>query len=301
MRYSRVQVCVVASLMYLLAVFLAACNPKIESTIHRYKLKGVVVSVDLQSHYATINHEDIPGFMDAMTMAYLVKDDKAFAELAPGDQITADVVVANQQSWLENIVILKKGAPEAPKPSVQFHLPQPGEDVPNFTLVNQDGKRIRFRHYRGKAVLLTFIYTRCPLPDYCPRMTSNFEEINKALMQNQKIYAETHLLSISFDPKYDTPRVLREYGSRHIQAAGKAKFDHWEFASVTQIELKSVAKFFGLQYWEEGGQVTHSMSTALITPEGKLFKWYSGNDWKPADVVNDLTKMLQTSVEGKKA
>jgi protein SCO1 len=294
MRSSRGDVCAVFALILLLGVMSSSCRQGNQPAIRRYKLKGVVVSVDRQSHYATINHEDIPGFMDAMTMAYEIRNDKAFAQLAAGDQITADVVVSRPQYWLENIVIVKKGAPSGASSLSPFHQPQPGEAVPDFTLLNQDGRRIRFRHFRGKGVLMTFIYTRCPLPDYCPRMTANFAEINRTLMRDSKIYAKARLLSVSFDPKHDTPRVLRDYGLPYIHEDGMARFDHWEFASVPETELKDVARALGLQYWVENGQITHSMSTTLITPAGRIYKWYSGNDWKPADVANDMKRMLQT-------
>jgi protein SCO1 len=295
MRSDRGGISSFVSLIVLFSMILGSCEQGSQPTIRRFKLKGVVVSVDRQSHHATINHEDIPGFMDAMTMAYEIRDDKVLSELGSGDQITADVAAAVHSYWLENIVIVKKGGPSSANPLSPFHQPQPGEAVPDFMLVNQDGMHIRLQQYRGKGVLLTLIYTRCPLPDYCPRMTANFADIDKALKLDPKVYAKSHLLSVSFDPKHDTPRILREYGLPYIKEDGKARFNHWEFASVPEIELKDVAKALGLQYWVDGGQITHSMSTSLITPEGKFYKWYPGNDWKPVEIVNDMKMMLQTS------
>ncbi len=192
------------------------------------------------------------------------------------------------------MVLKRAGQPES-KQSSEFHLPKLGEEVPDFALVNQDGKRVRFRHYRGKAVLLTFIYTRCPLPDYCPRMSSNFAEIIQTLRREESVYARTHFLSISFDPTYDTPKVLRAYGAPYARENGKPAFNHWEFAFVPHSELKEVVAFFGLTYWEEQNQIAHSMSTALISPEGKLYRWYPGNEWKTADVLGDLMNLLNAS------
>jgi protein SCO1 len=160
--------------------------------------------------------------------------------------------------------------------------------VPNFTLVNQDGKRIRLEQYHGKALLLTFIYTRCPLPDYCPLMTHNFAEIEKALMESPELYTKTHLLSISFDSQYDTPPVLRNYARAFVTDRGPHTFDHWEFATVPAAEKSTVTKFFDVFVSEEQGQITHSLGTAIISPEGRFYKGYNGNDWKPADAAADL-------------
>src|SRR5262249_52474942 len=149
------------------------------------------------------------------TMPYPVVDPKLLDVAAPGDQITADVVVTPTAAHLENIVVVKKA--EAPKPGGSLRERVPGEMPPNFELVNQDGKHIRLQQYRGKALLLTFIYTRCPLAEYCPMATHNFAEIEKALAKTPAAYAKTHLLTISFDSQYDTPEVLRNY-SRSFMA-----------------------------------------------------------------------------------
>jgi protein SCO1 len=158
--------------------------------------------------------------------------------------------------------------------------------------VNQDGKRIGLRQYHGRAVLLTFIYTRCPLPDYCPLMTHNFAEIDKALAKNPQLYADTHLLSISFDPKFDTPPVLRNYARSYVQDKGAQTFQHWEFAALPAAETKDVTKYFNIFLSEQDGQITHSMCTAIISPAGTLYRFYSGSDWKPDEVLADLATLL---------
>lgn len=270
-----------------LCAVIVSCQTKNETLVRRFKLRGTVVSVDRQGHQAVINHEEIPGFMAAMTMAYKIKAEGVLEQLQPGDQITAEVVVAENDSWLENVVIVKKGSASGSSPSSQLPEPQPGRTVPDFVLVNQDGKRVHFRQYRGKLVLLTFIYTRCPLPDYCPRMNLNLAEINQALAKEKKLYSATHLLSISFDPEHDTPSVLKTYGT-DFTARTDPGFRHWEFVAIPSKELRRVTQFFGLSYWEETGQIVHSMSTALIAPDGNLYRWYPGNDWKVEDVMKDI-------------
>jgi len=275
------------------ALFLS-CHSEHQTTARRFKLRGTVVSVDRQGQQAVINHEEIPGFMAAMTMGYKIKDEAALRQLQPGDQITAEVVVTDNESWLENVVIVKKASASGSIPSSQLRQPEPGENVPDFLLVNQDGKRVHFRRYRGKSVLLTFIYTRCPLPDYCPRMNSNLAEINHALAKDKRLFSATHLLSISFDPEYDTPKVLRAYAAQYT-ARDDPGFRHWEFAVVPANELKEVARYFGLSYWQEAGQIVHSMSTTLIGPDGKLYRWYPGNEWKVGEVLKDIQEIRDRS------
>lgn len=278
-----------------LCISLTACSPQKEPPApqaHRYELKGKVVSIDRSKQQLVVDHGDIPGFMAAMTMPYPVKDANLLNDLAPGDQITAQVVVSNDSVWLENIVVVKKGTGAESRPASRFHAPEEGEEVPIFELVNQDGKKIQLDRYRGKAVLLTFIYTRCPMPDFCPLVTRNFAEIEKALAKEPAKYSKTHLLSISFDPKNDTPQALRKYGEKFAPENGKHTFDHWEFAVAPEAKVEEIAKFFGLLYKDDKGLLLHNLSTAIISSDGKIYKWYTGNEWKAAELLKDLSSSL---------
>jgi protein SCO1 len=258
----------------------------------RYHLAGAVVSIDKEQQHLVVNHGDIPGFMSAMTMPYPVADPATLDRVGVGDQITADVVVSNGAARLENVVVVKKGTGAPPAPSGASLKPGGDAEVPDFALLNQDGKRVHLGQYRGKAVLLTFIYTRCPLADYCPLMTHNFAQIEKGLAKTPDVYAKTHLLSISFDPTYDTPEVLRKYASAFVDEQKKPPFDHWEFASILEPERPEITRFFNLFLSDAGGQVTHSLSTNIIDPDGHVYRSYYDNDWKPADVLNDLTALV---------
>jgi protein SCO1/2 len=280
--------CVLALILSLSAIACRGPNQgQDQSRVRRYRLKGAVVQVDKSQQHLVVDHEEIPGFMAAMTMPYPVADSRSLEELSPGDRITADVVAGPSGVHLENIVVVKKSDGKASPPGARLQ-PSDRAPMPDFTLVNQDGKRVRLAQYRGKTVLLTFIYTRCPLPDYCPLMTHNFAEIEKTLMKSPEIYAETHLLSISFDSQYDTPQVLRNYARPFVADRGPRTFEHWEFATIPAAEKSAVMKFFDVFVTEEQGQITHSMSTALISPDGSICKGYNGNDWKPADVLADF-------------
>jgi len=281
----------------LCALLLVSCNksskPAAENPtgpeVKRYPLKGKVVSLDVKIGEANVDAEAIPGFMDAMVMPYKVKDPGQFAQLAVGDAITADVVVQGDSYWLENVKITKASGAAPPKPAAALHIPAPGEAVPDFQLINQNGKHIFLKQYRGKTLLVTFIYTRCPFPDFCPRVSHEFAEVNSQLEATRDLYGSTHLLSISFDPKHDTPKVLRDYGFACAASKKPTLFKHWEFAVSPASQLPALANFFGLTYIEEGGLITHSLSTAVIGPDGRIFKWYHGNEWQASDLLKDAS------------
>ncbi|HEV8483165.1 MAG TPA: SCO family protein [Blastocatellia bacterium] len=265
----------------------SACRRRPPAPEQRYELKGKVASVDTRGRTVTIAHEAIEGYMDAMAMPFKLKDEWAFDEMAAGDRVQATLVVSGDRSWLEGVVFVRE-SPDTASASPKFVEPRPGDEVPGFTLTNQDGNRIRLDRYRGRALVLTFIYTRCPLPDYCPLMTRRFGEIMAILKDNPALAEKTHLLSVTVDPDYDKPAVLREYARA---SAGLDTFDRWEFASGGTEEVKKVATFFGMQYWQEDGQIIHSLRTAVIGPEGKLAALYRGSDWKAEEIISNLQSL----------
>ena len=260
----------------------------------RYELKGKVVAVEKDKRLVTIAHEDIKDYMPGMTMPFTLREEWAYEILVPGDQVTATLVVDGSRVWLEDVVITKESTDTSyPKTADSVAEARPGDEVPDYGLVNQDGKAIRIHDYRGKALLLTFIYTRCPIPEYCTLMSNNFAEIDRELQKQPDLNAKTHLLSISIDPEYDTPKVLRSYGAAHTGRYSDETFLHWEFASGTKDEVKGVAQYFGLRYFEGNDQIIHGLRTVIIAPDGKVDKVYRGNDWKPAEVLEDLRTVLR--------
>jgi protein SCO1/2 len=263
----------------------------------RYELHGKVVSVDKAQRQITVAHDEVKGYMPAMTMPFPLKDEWAFDVLSPGDDISAALIVDGSSPWLEEIVISKRDVdqPSGASQPPATGEPQPGDEVPDFSFVNQDGKRINLKQYRGKALLLTFIYTRCPVPDFCTLMSDNFAQVDQELRKTPSLYAQTHLLSVSIDPKYDTPKVLRSYGAAHTGNYSEEKFTHWEFATGEALDVQSAAKYFGLTYYQETDQIVHALRTAIITPDGKIFTIYRGNEWKPTDALRDLTSALGKS------
>ncbi len=267
-----------------LALMLVACAKKPAGK--RYELQGRVVAVDSGSREITVAHEDIPGLMQGMTMPFQVAhgEDWIFGKIAPGDNIHATLVISDHAE-LQDISFTKTSDTENDGTS-KVRIPQAGDIVPDFTFVNQSGKAAHLSQFRGKPLLLTFIYTRCPVPDFCLLMSNNFSEVLREL-QATSSFEKTQLMSISIDPEYDRPPVLRGYGKRYVGSVDP-NFQHWQFVTGTPQEIRSAADFFGLSYNQNRGQIVHTLRTVLIGADGKIVKVYSGNQWKPSEVARDF-------------
>lgn len=272
----------------------AGTQTQANSAVKVYHLRGKVVSTDAATGEVTLNNDNIPGFMDAMIMPYKLKDASILSDLHPGDVLTADVLVpqdSNADVLLDHIVVVAEAKPDY-LPAVIYHVPAPGDTVPDFKLKNQDGRPIHLSQFRGKALLITFIYTRCPLPNFCPLVTRNFATINKQLTDNPRLYANTHLLSVSFDPEHDTPERLRAYGAAYIGSDATRAFAHWDFAVAPEPEMMKLAKWFdvGITYGPNDS-ITHTLSTTLISQDGKVVRFYPGNEWTPQQVLADVKQL----------
>ena len=257
-----------------------------------YSIQGEVISADPAKKLLTVKHGDITGLMPAMTMSYQVADPKQIEALQPGDKISADLVVSESKGRLEKIVLISKGDVK-PTPGTTQRIPEKGDAVPDFALVNQDGKVIRFSNFRGKVLLVTFIYTRCPLPDFCPRMNENFRAVQKLLQDVPGSMERAEFLSISFDPEHDTPAVLKHYASLYKKSAPGEKSFNWQFAAPSMKDLPELAQFFGLVIQPAQAQIVHSLSTTVIGPDGKVEKWFSDNEWTPADAAQAIAAVIQ--------
>lgn len=276
----------------------AACNSQNAQTtsneVKRYELNGKIISVNAQKREATIQHDEIKGYMPAMTMAFpFGKNDVwALRELKAGDKIGADLVIESDQSYFLEKVSISQSRDASGETAMPVELDDEkiGAEVPNFALTNQDDKRIAFNDFRGKYLLTTFIYVRCPLPDYCPLMSIRFSDLEKQIKSSPELSNKIRLLSITFDPKNDTPKVLKTYGTGYLNKETKPTFDIWQLATGSEQEIKDVAAYFGLNSTPDGTQIIHNLRTALISPEGKIIKIYSGNEWKTTDILNDIKK-----------
>jgi protein SCO1/2 len=261
----------------------------------QYSVRGKIISVDVKDAVISLDTEAIPGFMEAMTMAYTLQNPSIASELHPGDKIAAQLQIGAQGAVLSDITILEQALLNV-KPAAQYHVPRTGDVVPDFTLLNQSSRKIHLHQFRGKVLVLTFIYTRCQSSQFCPLMSRNFAKLDQMLAADPKLYAQTHLLSISFDPKYDTPAVLRSYGGAYTGRYTKEKFEHWDFAAPSQRELASLLQWFDVGVTNADGNVLlHSVSTAVIGPDGKICNWYPTNTWTPEQLLQDVRAVLAPS------
>jgi protein SCO1/2 len=253
-------------------------------------LRGRVVAVDKAHKKASIAHEEVEDYMPAMTMDFPIKDDWVFDELSKDADIRGDLVVDADGYWLENVAIVAVPNPNQTPLPIKEDVVQIGKEVPALTLTNQDGKRISLKDFRGKAAAITFVYSRCPLPEYCTKMSTNFSDLARQL-QTSDLKNNIRLLTVSFDPKIDTPKVLKDYGLAYLRGVENPDFTVWQLATGTDKEVKDIAEFFGLRYETDENdktQFNHSLRTIVITPEGKVQKVFSGNEWTTGDLLREL-------------
>ena len=277
-------------LLLLAALAAPACKREAPPAgAQRYPIKGKVVEVDVANRKVTIAHEDIPGFMPAMTMPFVVleKDAALLSRVGPGDEVTATLVAPDSRYWLEDLVVVKKGTPDPnATPGPRAHEPHPGDAMPEVALVDQDGKPLRLADYRGKAVALTFIFTRCPLPDFCPLVMKKFAAAHAMLEAEPDLAARTRLLTLSFDTAHDTPDVLRAFGKPYQKTT--PPFTHWSLATGKEEAIRALGGALELDYVEEARSFTHNLRTAVLDREGKLRRLFRGNDWTPEELVAEL-------------
>ena len=252
----------------------------------RYQLEGQVLAVDTTRQEITVKHGDIRGFMPGMTMPFKVLDGQSLQGRKPGELIRATLVVKNSTGALENIV----STGEAPLPPEAMGLGTgaplaPGASVTDAVFVDQSGRERRLSEWRGKTLAVTFVYTRCPLPDFCPLMDRNFAAVQQALASDQRP-GRIHLLSVSFDPAYDSPKVL----AAHAKKAG-ARPDTWTWLTGEQNAIDAFAAQFGVSIIRDDRplqEITHNLRTIVIDRTGRVVKIYNGNDWTTEEVLATL-------------
>jgi protein SCO1/2 len=260
-----------------------------------YPLQGQILTVAPDHMQANIKHEEIAGFMPAMTMPYKVREAREFESLTPGDLINATLVVLSNDAYLKDVkkvgeAPLEQPAPEGKVPSASsgFELLKEGEPVPNVSLVDQDGRTREFASFRGSPVLVTFIYTKCPLPTFCPLMDRHFATIQQKLKADAGF--DVQLVSVSFDPVTDTPEVLKA----HAAALG-ADPKVWTFFTGDRDEIDRWASRFGVSISRalyDQRDITHNLRTAIVDRQGNLVKTYTGNQWTPDQLLADAKTLV---------
>ena len=278
-----------ASVTLLALLALSGCARPQPSGGERHALSGKVVSVDAAERTITIAHGDIPGFMQAMTMPFVVleRDLPLLKTAAPGAEVAATLVSRDSRYWLEDLVIVRKGTPDPNAPAgVLVSEARLGEPLPETALVDQGGRPFALTGLRGKAFALTFVYTRCPLPEFCPLMMRNFARAEAALVADPGLRSRTHLVTVSFDPRHDTPEVLLRFG-RPFQKT-TPPFTHWTLATGSEEEIRRLGTALELEYVEETQSFTHNLRTAVVGPDGRLRRLLRGGAWTPEQLVAEL-------------
>lgn len=282
-------------LLGVLLVAAAGCKSSPPPNIREYPITGQVLTIKADKTEVRVKHDDVPGFMPAMTMPFAIKDPKLLDGLAPGDLIKATLVVTDEESYLS--AIQKTG--EAPVTDrvdgeaglVVADLLMAGEHVPDLDLTCADGATRKVSDYRGRLLLITFIFTRCPLPDFCPRMDAHFTQVQASIKRQPRLRDAVRLLSISFDPDYDTPEVLRAHAAR----VG-AEPALWQYATAPRAAVDAFGAHFGLtvqRQGTDGSNITHNLRTVLVGRDGALAKTYNGSQWSPSEVVADLEELVR--------
>lgn len=263
-------------------LFTSACSKSRE-----YELRGQILAVDSARQELTIKHEDVKGFMPAMTMPFKVRDPKLLEGRTPGDLVAATLVVRDADAYLS--AVTKTGtAPltDAPPPGPAVDVLDVGDTAPDVTLLDEGGHARQLSEWRGRTLAVTFIYTRCPLPDFCPRMDRHFAEVQRAITSDAKLRERAHLLSVSFDPAHDTPPVLAE----HARRAG-ADPATWNFVTGSRAAIDDFAGRFGVSVIrsdKEMQEIVHNLRTAVIAGNGRIVRIFTGNDWTPAELVTAI-------------
>jgi protein SCO1/2 len=249
----------------------------------RYPVEGLVIRVDPAQRVMLVSHRAIKGYMPAMTMPFHVAPKEDLGKVAPGTRVGFQLRVGRHESIAVNLkprVTKLEGVNgeeiKVPPPMNKVAL---GGIVPDFTLTDQRTRPVRLADFRGRIVAIDFIYTRCPLPDVCPRLSANFAYLAKRLRGR-----DLTLLSITIDPTYDRPDVLAEYAHRW-----GADGETWHFLTGTADQIQTVAGLFGLVYWAEEGSITHTAATALVGRDGKLLAMVEGSSYRP-DQLRDLVE-----------
>ena len=270
-------------------------------SIQRYEVTGLVLTVDIPHRTVLVSHDPIPGFMEAMTMPYRVDNPRVLDTLKAGEKIEFTLVVGKTSSYITNVHVREYDSWERdPAQNRRLALLDEamrskagsastlsiGQTVSDFSLVDQTNRPVTLSEFRGKVVAITFIYTRCPLPDYCMRLSNNFAQLQKRF--NTRMGRDLVLLSITFDPDHDSPDVLAKYAE-----TWKANVDGWRFLTGTLSNVKQVCGMFGMNFWPDEGLLTHSLHTAIVDREGKLVANIEGNQFTAVQ-LGDLVEVTLT-------
>jgi protein SCO1 len=269
----------------LLSLFLAILSAACSAPAREYELRGQILAVDREQRTLTIRHDDIEGFMPAMTMPFKVKDRGLIDGRVPGDLVRATLVVRDTEAYISSVERIGhvELSEATPSPGASAPIATAGDEAPDAELVDEAGRSRRLSDWRGSVVAVTFIYTRCPVPNFCPLMDRHFLAVQRALTTDAHLSSRAHLVSVSFDPEFDTPAVL----AAHARRVG-ADPARWTFVTGERDQLDPFAARFGVTTIRDGAtdwEIVHNLRTAVIDPQGRIVTIFSGNEWTPGELL----------------
>ncbi|GMV22270.1 MAG: electron transporter [Acidimicrobiia bacterium] len=276
----------------LLAAVAVGCGGDRRASIKQYDMTGMVLAVHASTQELTIKHDDIVGYMPGMTMNFPVVGSSLMVGREPGELIKATLEVDDLKVRLTSITHVGMGTIPTDTNAIAMAggVLEPGDPMPDVALIDQDDRRRSLAEWRGTPVLVTFIYTRCPLPNYCPLMDRNFVTIQRLVAADPQLQGQLTLISVSFDPDYDTPAVL----TAHAKTIG-ADLATWTLLTGDRPTVDKLAARFGvgvLRGPDGATEITHNLRTALFAADGTLLTMYPGSDWTPRGVIDDLRAHL---------
>lgn len=270
-------------------------SDKSETDARHYEARGIVRGFAADQSTVYVEHEAILDFMPSMTMPFEVRDEKEITSLKLGDAISFRLNVTQRDSWIDRIRKIAPNHVNLPAPVPTPSAPtdtdagsrlHEGDTMPDFKLIDEEEKPVNLEKFRDHPFVVTFIFTRCPLPNFCPRMSQNFAELQKAIQSSPDALAAARLLSVSFDPEFDRPEILKQY-AQHAGAVPAL----WTFATGEPDEIHKLTKAFSIFIQPEGGTISHGLATALIDRDGKIIKIWRGNAWSPSEIITELKRL----------
>jgi protein SCO1/2 len=282
--------------LIVVAFFLLTLSVRAEQ---RFQVTGIVLKADQPRQLLTVSHESIAGYMGAMVMSFNVSDPKMIDGLEPGTKVTFMLVITKDKSYIEDVHILSfESSGQHPLEARRLQTMESviegnqsgqlrvGQPVPDFTFTDQNRKQITLSTLRGRVIALNFVYTSCPLPDYCVRLSNNFGQLQRRFAD--EMGRDLVLLSITFDPTHDQPEVLAKYAS-----TWKADGRTWHFLTGSPPEIVRVCHLFGVESWADEGLRIHTLHTAIIDRKGGLVVNIDGNQF----TAQELGDLLEAQIE----
>ena len=280
--------------LVLLAILTISCEGR-----RSFQVKGVIKEISADRKQAKIEHEKIPGYMEAMTMMFDVKDPKELQGLQPNDQVSFRMIVTQNDGWIDQVKKIGTVAAATNDPSIfrrvrEVEPLKVGDLLPEYHFTNELGKIVSLSDFKGQALAITFLFTRCPFPTFCPRMAGNFKETYKLLKEKSDAPDNWHLFAITIDPDFDTPAVLKEYASRYEYDPAK-----WNFLTGENIDITAIAEQVGMLYWrpdpKQAAGISHNLRTVVVDANGRVQKIIPENKWEPPELVEELIKAARVA------